>query len=1114
MPKKQSSAKTASLFDIRFQYLDHDVLVLKGNEHDAASALLAGKIVLSLNEPLNIKRLSLRLYSTLRLNWTDHFQTPKGTFPKPNRFDKTVYEYFWDSKTLSQYLSTLQEQLGGPSSTSLSRNHSSASLKNLGHSLRSKSSSNLSHLSSFSLSSSHSNLAHNDSSTSLSASKTSAQNTVLAPGNYEVPFSAILPGNMPESIEGLPGASLVYRLEATIDRGKFHNNMVAKKHLRVIRTLTTDSVELSETVAVDNTWPNKVEYSLNVPSKAIAIGSGTPISFMLVPLLKGLKLGKIKIQLVEFYTYIGYIGPPHNGERVVCEKAIAEPDESDPNFQMDKWEVDTFLRLPASLSKCTQDCDVAQHVKVRHKIKFTIGLVNPDGHVSELRASLPIQLFISPFVTISAKYEDDTDAASLEDKTKHETENNQDEELLFSTDMHSTSNTSLSQLAEQQANSGELRRSNNGSVSSFSGLMAPPLYEKHIYDRLWSDVSPIESPISSGTATPRNNIYSNNRSDVLQHFSMSPIDTNQLTENLRQLSLQRQAQESAEQLTPNGISIPSTPRGISGDRPVFNLDGEAASTAPEATQGDYLTRGRPVMSSSYSGQAPSYFTQHHSQNGTSFNNGLMSPGLQTPPHHLSRVNSELNSSKLSQVPSYSQAIRSEPDDTLSPAYEPPLPGSNVNLAELNRRFEEMHNQSSSAPTSSKNKLLSRGSSSLSLRNLGSSRNSSNGSSPSHSRNVSSTNLANLSRTSSKRSVSGSKSSSTSNSNSNSTTNLVGSPPGNKTRFDSLVEEEETLMESRRRPARYKDQVGPDGSIEMKPVIPSLFDIAGELDSHLSSIKQQVNELNSMYKKLIIVSKSDKKELERRIEDLNYNILKTFEQCYVLIKKYEYLGKNHQKLKLDYTENDLEILSSFKKNYATKIQDNSLIFRNLQNNYIKFLRDDEDEMDTLLGNSSTIDTTLLEEEEGKTSQIEDYSKQVLQQTQVSSDSNLLRQREKEISNLAMGILEISTIFKEMESLIIDQGTLLDRIDYNLQNTVQDLKQSDKELVKAQGYQKRTTKCKIIFLLCLVVFALFILVLVKPHGTTKVIEKPAPAESRPSLEKPQEEIQEHGSEIDLL
>ena len=69
---------------------------------------------------------------------------------------------------------------------------------------------------------------------------------------------------------------------------------------------------------------------------------------------------------------------------------------------------------------------------------------------------------------------------------------------------------------------------------------------------------------------------------------------------------------------------------------------------------------------------------------------------------------------------------------------------------------------------------------------------------------------------------------------------------------------------------------------------------------------------------------------------------------------------------------------------------------------------------------------------------------------------------------------------MQDLVIDQGTIVDRIDYNLENTVVELKSADKELNKATHYQKRTQKCKVILLLTLCVIALFFFVMLKPHG----------------------------------
>lgn len=300
---------------------------------------------------------------------------------------------------------------------------------------------------------------------------------------------------------------------------------------------------------------------------------------------------------------------------------------------------------------------------------------------------------------------------------------------------------------------------------------------------------------------------------------------------------------------------------------------------------------------------------------------------------------------------------------------------------------------------------------------------------------------------------------------------------------------------------------------MKPIAPSIFDISHELDETLAAVKTQTNELNNLYKKLLITNYSEKSGMETKIDELNYQITKKFEACYVLIKKFEFLNKNYKKLKLNYNASEVAIIENFKKTYALKIQDSSLVFRNLQNNYIKFLKDDDDatESDNLITSSNVQASSALLQEEEESRHIENYSKQILQQTQVRGQNDqMLQSREREINKLAMGILEISTIFKEMESLIVDQGSMLDRIDYNLSRTVEDLKSSDKELTRAQGYQKRTTKCKIIFLLSLVVFVLFMLVLVKPHGTTKVVEKPvaAPADDhqpeRPAIDKPAQSV----------
>ena len=98
----------------------------------------------------------------------------------------------------------------------------------------------------------------------------------------------------------------------------------------------------------------------------------------------------------------------------------------------------------------------------------------------------------------------------------------------------------------------------------------------------------------------------------------------------------------------------------------------------------------------------------------------------------------------------------------------------------------------------------------------------------------------------------------------------------------------------------------------------------------------------------------------------------------------------------------------------------------------------------------------------------------------SNDTVIAQREREIEEIAQGIIDLADLFRDLQSMVIDQGTMLDRIDYNVESMTIDVKAADKELKVASGYQRKTTKRWIILLLLLLVAGMFILLLVKPKG----------------------------------
>jgi syntaxin 16 len=75
----------------------------------------------------------------------------------------------------------------------------------------------------------------------------------------------------------------------------------------------------------------------------------------------------------------------------------------------------------------------------------------------------------------------------------------------------------------------------------------------------------------------------------------------------------------------------------------------------------------------------------------------------------------------------------------------------------------------------------------------------------------------------------------------------------------------------------------------------------------------------------------------------------------------------------------------------------------------------------------------------------FSQSTLQQSAtLSSNDAAIMQREREISDIARGIIELADIFKELQTMVIDQGTMLDRIDYNVERLNVHVKEADKEM----------------------------------------------------------------------
>ncbi|KAI8051811.1 hypothetical protein BDF21DRAFT_404331 [Thamnidium elegans] len=220
----------------------------------------------------------------------------------------------------------------------------------------------------------------------------------LGAGEHKWDFELMLPGDLPQSLEA-EGGQVVYRLKATVERTAFLQNIVKKKIMRVVRCMLPTEFELIQTLEIHNTWAEKMMYDILLPSKVYARGHLIPITFHITPIAARLRVRTLTATLKEYCTYTAN-DCSKTDTRIV---KIQKDEDPFPNAPVQtggpidpiSWTKVISLDIPPMSSQmafCDADNEM---IRIRHKLKFVICLVNADGHLSELRCSVPVIIISS-----------------------------------------------------------------------------------------------------------------------------------------------------------------------------------------------------------------------------------------------------------------------------------------------------------------------------------------------------------------------------------------------------------------------------------------------------------------------------------------------------------------------------------------------------------------------------------------------------------------------------------------------------------------------------------------------------------------------------------------------
>ena len=93
-------------------------------------------------------------------------------------------------------------------------------------------------------------------------------------------------------------------------------------------------------------------------------------------------------------------------------------------------------------------------------------------------------------------------------------------------------------------------------------------------------------------------------------------------------------------------------------------------------------------------------------------------------------------------------------------------------------------------------------------------------------------------------------------------------------------------------------------------------------------------------------------------------------------------------------------------------------------------------------------------------------------------NVMQQRENdEIAQLTRRAEEVQQLFKDLAVLIADQGTIIDRIDYNIQEAKSNAEAAHEEIVEAEKYQKKSRMWICAVIMGIMVFILLLMAIFK-------------------------------------
>lgn len=210
---------------------------------------------------------------------------------------------------------------------------------------------------------------------------------------------------------------------------------------------------------------------------------------------------------------------------------------------------------------------------------------------------------------------------------------------------------------------------------------------------------------------------------------------------------------------------------------------------------------------------------------------------------------------------------------------------------------------------------------------------------------------------------------------------------------------------------------------------------------------------------------ENKKLNKIIKEISTEMTKELKESQDILKEI-INDKNEEDDEINlYEINNKQIKQNMKQNIINKLNEFTKKFKlnqELYNNKFQDLVIDEE----MANKSFSIRKDDIQDNKGTNDFLS------------TQENNIqLRQRDEDLTNLLKSVNELASIFKDMQTLVMEQGTILDRIDYNIDIASNNINKGKKNIKKAEKHLKNNCFRNVIIILIVIIFIEALLLIFK-------------------------------------